>query len=141
MALVDSGANISSLDKEFCLKNKIAVTMYDEPVLVGLADSKFQSVIYGRTEAMTIHYNYKTYKVNLNIMDLANDKDMSIGTDLMTTLGIGYTGLAVSTNSPPHPRPRPLPRCVDSDCLGSAFIVIVWALRGAKIQFFNPRQL
>ncbi|SAM07699.1 hypothetical protein [Absidia glauca] len=59
-----------------------------------------QSVLQGRTQELQIHYNYTTYTVTLDVMDLAASKDMSIGTDLMRTLGIGYTGLAVSWTPP-----------------------------------------
>jgi hypothetical protein len=100
MALVDSGANFSSLDQRFCLENKIAVEAYKDPLLVGLADSKLQGVIYGKTNALQIHYNYKTYTATFDVMDLAQEREMSIGTDLMTLFGIGYTGLAVSWTPP-----------------------------------------
>jgi hypothetical protein len=100
MALVDGGANFSALDKSFCEANKITVKPYKEPLLVGLADSKMSSVIYGCTEEIQLHYNYTTYKVILDVMDLAAEREMSIGTDLMRMFGIGYTGLAVSWTPP-----------------------------------------
>ncbi|SAM05292.1 hypothetical protein [Absidia glauca] len=89
MALVDGGANFSALDRQFCLDNKITVVPYEEPISIGLADSKMQSVLQGRTQELQIHYNYTTYTVTLDVMDLAASKDMSIGTDLMRTLDRG----------------------------------------------------
>ncbi|SAM07224.1 hypothetical protein [Absidia glauca] len=100
MALVDGGANFTSLDQKFCLKNKIPFVKYDAPESITLADTNVKGFSYGKTDPLTIFYNAKKYRAQFDVMHLAFGRRMSIGTDFMKVLGIGYTGLAVSWTLP-----------------------------------------
>ncbi|SAL96765.1 hypothetical protein, partial, partial [Absidia glauca] len=100
IALVDGGANFSSLDQNFCISNKIQIEYHPHPVPIGLADSDATGYIYGTTKPLTVYYGSKTYKVSFDVMNLAMRRSVVIGSDLMPTLGIAYTGLAVSWTPP-----------------------------------------
>ncbi|SAM00567.1 hypothetical protein [Absidia glauca] len=100
VALVDGGANFSALDQQFCLTNKIPFDKHIQPVSISLAEDKTKGFIHGRTKAINVYYNGKSYKVEFDVMNLALQRSVSIGTDLMPLLGIAYTGLAVSWTPP-----------------------------------------
>ncbi|KAG1447591.1 hypothetical protein G6F56_009212 [Rhizopus delemar] len=55
---------------------------------------------YGCTPKIQIRYDSRVYSFQFDAMDLAFDKQMTIGTDLMTILSIGYTGLATPWDPP-----------------------------------------
>ena len=102
LALVDSGANFSSLNKKFCLQNNICIIEHTEASKpeIYLAKAGEKSSSYGYTDKLKLRYNGKSYLFQFEVMDLAFDKPMSIGTDLMKALGIGYTGLAITWDLP-----------------------------------------
>ncbi|SAM00624.1 hypothetical protein [Absidia glauca] len=70
MALVDGGANFSSLDQTFCVENKIPYVKYGDPETIILADTDVNDYIYGNTEPLTIFYISKTYTAQLDVMRL-----------------------------------------------------------------------
>lgn len=101
-ALVDSGANFSSLNKSFCITNNIPILKYVEgrQPIIRLASAESTIKCYGYTPELRLKYNGKSYTFKFEVMNLAFEKPMSIGTDLMKVLGIGYYGLATSWDPP-----------------------------------------
>ncbi|KAI8326023.1 hypothetical protein EDC96DRAFT_593598 [Choanephora cucurbitarum] len=105
-SLLDCGATFSSVDMNFCLKNKIHIS-YIEHVkkdfvnksnfhkfFIRLADSKSYVKRIG-TCTLSVTCNNKTIKREFEVMNLtnSNEYDLSIGTDFMSSLGIGIFGL------------------------------------------------
>jgi hypothetical protein len=100
LALLDSGANFSSVSHSFCLDHKITILKNKNNISILLADANSSIKSYGYTSPLQIRYNGSTFTCQLEVMDLAFNRTMSIGTDLMNKFGIGYTGLATSWDPP-----------------------------------------
>ncbi|KAI8361723.1 hypothetical protein BD560DRAFT_313478, partial [Blakeslea trispora] len=67
---------------------------------VHLAEANSTTSIVGRTPKLKLLYNGNPYTFHFEVMNLTLDVPMSIGTDLMKILGIGYYGLATSWDPP-----------------------------------------
>ncbi|SAM01524.1 hypothetical protein [Absidia glauca] len=96
-----SGANFSSINKNFCTEHNVPILPHKKESNILLANAGISIKSYGYTPPITIKYNGSYYTCQLEVMDLALGRTMSIGTDLVKTFGIGYTGLAVAWD-PPH---------------------------------------
>ncbi|OAD67613.1 hypothetical protein PHYBLDRAFT_173945 [Phycomyces blakesleeanus NRRL 1555(-)] len=109
IALLDCGATFSSVDKNFCLQNKISINYVNHinkdlvnnsnvhKYFIRLADSNTHIKRIG-TCVISITCNSKTIQREFEVMNLTNsyEYDFSIGTDYMSTLGIGIYGLPLS---------------------------------------------
>ncbi|SAL97842.1 hypothetical protein [Absidia glauca] len=96
-----TGANFSSINKTFCTEHNVPILPHKKESNILLANAGISIKSYGYTSPITIKYNGSYYTCQLEVMELALGRTMSIGTDLMKTFGIGYTGLAVAWD-PPH---------------------------------------
>jgi hypothetical protein len=90
-ALLDSGANFSSVDTNFCKSmgwkiNNVAGT-------IALADRSQVVNRLGVTEKLSVSYNRRQLSHRFEVMKLAREHPVSIGTDLMPHFGIAFTGL------------------------------------------------
>ncbi|OAD68797.1 hypothetical protein PHYBLDRAFT_173211 [Phycomyces blakesleeanus NRRL 1555(-)] len=109
ISLLDCGATFSSVDKNFCLKNGIAISYINHinkdllnknnvhKYFIRLADSNTQIKRIG-TCVISVTCNSKTIQREFEVMNLTNshEYDFSIGTDYMSSLGIGIYGLPLS---------------------------------------------
>ncbi|OAD68283.1 hypothetical protein PHYBLDRAFT_173289 [Phycomyces blakesleeanus NRRL 1555(-)] len=109
ISLLDCGATFSSVDKNFCLKNGIAISYINHinkdllnknnvhKYFICLADSNTQIKRIG-TCVISVTCNSKTIQREFEVMNLTNshEYDFSIGTDYMSSLGIGIYGLPLS---------------------------------------------
>ena len=104
-ALLDTGANFSSIDKSMCIKHNLRIS-YITPSnkklsfdnknnndhFIRLADSDKYVERIGTCE-LSISCNNKTITKIFEVMNLTTDQDeymISIGTDYMHLIGIGY---------------------------------------------------
>ncbi|OAD67126.1 hypothetical protein PHYBLDRAFT_174509 [Phycomyces blakesleeanus NRRL 1555(-)] len=109
ISLLDCGATFSLVDKNFCLKNGIAISYINHinkdllnknnvhKYFIYLADSNTQIKRIG-TCVISVTCNSKTIQREFEVMNLTNshEYDFSIGTDYMSSLGIGIYGLPLS---------------------------------------------
>jgi len=108
-SLLDCGATFSSVDRNFCHKNKLHIhyiahinkSLVNKSnfhnYFIRLADSDTYVKRIG-TCTISITCNHKTIKHEFEVMNLTNshEYDLSIGTDCMSYLGIGIYGLPLS---------------------------------------------
>ncbi|KAI8347359.1 hypothetical protein BD560DRAFT_338543, partial [Blakeslea trispora] len=108
-SLLDCGATFSSVDVEFCLKNKIEISYIEHinknlvnksnfhKFFIRLADSKSFVKRIG-TCKLSVTCNNQTIQREFEVMNLtnSNEYDLSIGTDFMSSLGIGIYGLPMT---------------------------------------------
>ncbi|EIE87344.1 hypothetical protein RO3G_12055 [Rhizopus delemar RA 99-880] len=92
ITILDTGANFSSINKKFCFQNNFLIIPPKNNNVIKLADSDSTTKRIGLTE-VNIKCNGKSFNHTFEVMNLTNDHDMSIGTDFMSKLGIGLTGL------------------------------------------------
>lgn len=97
-ALVDTGATFSALDLDFVNKAHIKYNMVKGTITLGSNNHAVPRI--GRTETVKVFYNGKTYYRAFEVMKLTRGHSMAIGMDFMSTLGIGYVGLATSWTTP-----------------------------------------
>lgn len=91
-ALVDSGAEISVVNKRLCHDNNWTIQSIDGNILYpGTGDRRAR---IGVTEPLHISYNGHKTKFSFEVMDLGKE-DVIIGADLMPHIGLAITGLAV----------------------------------------------
>ncbi|OAD78066.1 hypothetical protein PHYBLDRAFT_164944 [Phycomyces blakesleeanus NRRL 1555(-)] len=109
IALLDCGATFSSVDKNFCLQNKISINYVNHinkalvnnsnvhKYFIRLADSNTHIKRIG-TCVFSVTCNSKTIQREFEVINLTNsyEYDFSIGTDYMSTLGIDIYGLPLS---------------------------------------------
>lgn len=109
ISLLDCGATFSSVDKNFCLEKKIPISYITHinkkfidknnvhKYFIRLADSNTYIKRIG-TSTISVTCNGKTIKRDFEVMNLTNshEYDFSIGTDYMSSLGIGIYGLPLS---------------------------------------------
>jgi hypothetical protein len=103
MATVDSGATTSILSPKLVSLLSLPIT----PVKgsIKLAASEIQVPRIGTVNKVNFCHNGIKTKHNFEIMEINHDlSDIIIGTDLMTKIGIGLTGLATSWNTSSGPR-------------------------------------
>lgn len=98
MALVDGGANFSSVDIDFA--KKMSLRINNVQGYLSLASDGVRVPRIGVTEPLTVSYNGKTFKRSFEVMNLARKHPISLGWDFMPTLGIGYVGLATAWTEP-----------------------------------------
>ncbi|EIE76889.1 hypothetical protein RO3G_01593 [Rhizopus delemar RA 99-880] len=92
ITILDTGANFSSINKKFCFQNNFLIIPPKNNNVIKLADSDSTIKRIGLTE-VNIKCNGKSFNHTFEVMNLTNNHDMSIGTDFMSKLGIGLTGL------------------------------------------------
>jgi transposase InsO family protein len=98
-ALIDSGANFSSLSPSFLHNNKIPITHVDG--IINLAHNQRTKRI-GYTKPLSVQYNKKQLQVEFEAMRMPSDKyQCVIGTDIFAELGLFFIGLATSFDGPP----------------------------------------
>lgn len=103
MSLLDSGADFSSVDLHYCKNNNLTIKYFNKNDIsansvIKLGDNNFSTKRIG-TCLLTIKCNNKTLTREFEVMNLANLNNqfqLSIGTDYMSLLGIGVTGLPVT---------------------------------------------
>ncbi|SAL98522.1 hypothetical protein [Absidia glauca] len=95
-ALLDSGANFSSLDRTFILNKQISFSSINGNIQ--LADNHYSTKRIGKTNALNVTYNSKAHKISFEVMDLPKNESYTcvIGTDYFQKLGIFLVGLATS---------------------------------------------
>lgn len=97
-ALLDTGANFSALDISFVKSTSIKYEkVYGS---ITFASSGVTIPRIGITAPLKVTYKGKVYQRQFEIMELPRKHPMCIGTDFMFELGIGYTGLATSWDTP-----------------------------------------
>lgn len=101
-SLLDCGADFSSIDIDYCLKNKIEINYYDKDFKnknnIRLGD-KFVSIKRIGYSLINVKCNNKSVSKNFEVMNLSGPNDIfsiSIGTDYMNLFGIGITGLPLT---------------------------------------------
>jgi hypothetical protein len=94
ISILDTGANYSAINKDIVKKLNLPIMPItnNENKYIKLADSKSLVKRIGTTK-VTLKCNNKILTRKLEIMELTNSHDLSIGTDLMSSFGIGITGL------------------------------------------------
>ena len=104
-ALLDTGANFSSINYKFCIKNKINIDYIKSknnlPNKISneikLADSNTTIKRIGTCKISTVTCNNNTISNRtFEVMNLTDDYDLSIGTDFMSSFGIAIAGLPIS---------------------------------------------
>lgn len=118
-ALVDPGATISAIDYKYCIINKINVNKISTNEYILLAASNIKIRRIGTTDKLSFIHNNKAYTHVFEVMNLSDNIPISIGTDLMKTLGIGLYGLCTSysrkaPSKPTEDRDTDLPTPNDS---------------------------
>lgn len=99
VALLDSGANFSSVDLDFCCKNNWTINK-PKSGRIQLADTRQFTKRIRYTEKIQVLYNGRTVWDSFEVMCLARRHPVRIGTDLMPSFGIGYTGLVSTWEKP-----------------------------------------
>ena len=94
-ALVDTGANFSSVSLSFCKQYNLIKYISAMKGEIQLADDNLKVQRIG-TINLSVRYNQKCFQYNFEVMNLLFNTEISIGLDLMPTLGISLHGLAVS---------------------------------------------
>jgi hypothetical protein len=79
MTILDTGANFSSVNKTYCLKNNISYFNVQNNDVIKLADSSSSIKRIGYTN-LNIKCNGKSFTHNFEVMNLTNNHDLSIGT-------------------------------------------------------------
>ncbi|OAD72575.1 hypothetical protein PHYBLDRAFT_169703 [Phycomyces blakesleeanus NRRL 1555(-)] len=105
-ALVDTRATISSVNTKLCSKFGWSIIPHKGKIV--LATSNAIAHRLGVTKLIKVLYNNKHITHSFEFLDLAENIDVSIGTDLMPSLGIHLLGLAESwygSNTPQIPTP------------------------------------
>ncbi|OAD73082.1 hypothetical protein PHYBLDRAFT_71588 [Phycomyces blakesleeanus NRRL 1555(-)] len=105
-ALVDTGATISSVSTKIC--SKLGWPTIPRNGKIVLATNNAIAHRLGVTKPIKVFYNNKHIIHSFEVLDLAENIDVSIGTDLMPSLGIHLLGLAESwygSNTPQTPTP------------------------------------
>ena len=91
-ALVDSGAEISVVNKRLCNNNNWSIQSIDGNIMCpGTGDRRAR---IGVTKPLHISYNGHKTTFAFEVMDL-DQEDVIIGADLMPHIGLAITGLAV----------------------------------------------
>ena len=91
-ALVDSGAEISVVNKRLCHDNNWSIQSIDGNIVYpGTGDQRAR---IGITKPLNISYNGHKTTFAFEVMDL-DKEDVIIGADLMPHIGLAITGLAV----------------------------------------------
>ncbi|KAJ8651359.1 hypothetical protein O0I10_013130 [Lichtheimia ornata] len=91
LALIDSGAEISVVNKRLCDANNWSINHVDGKIwYAGSGDARPR---IGTTAPLHISYNGHKPTFSFEVMNLAHD-DVIIGKDLMPLIGIALTGLA-----------------------------------------------
>ncbi|KAJ8651356.1 hypothetical protein O0I10_013136 [Lichtheimia ornata] len=91
LALMDSGAEISVLNKRLCDENNWSINHVDGNIwYAGSGDARPR---IGTTSPLQISYNGHKPLFSFEVMNLAHD-DVIIGKDLMPLIGVALTGLA-----------------------------------------------
>lgn len=96
LAILDTGANFSAVDKNFCIKNKLVYKPFDninnscEYIEMASDACKVERI---GTTTLSFKCKEKTYKHTFEVMNLSFNSKISIGLDLMSKLGIGIYGL------------------------------------------------
>ncbi|KAG0162196.1 hypothetical protein DFQ30_002752 [Apophysomyces sp. BC1015] len=93
-ALIDTGANFSAVDKNTCLINDWEI----KPIAgsIKMAADNISTARIGITRVLEIKHNGHSIRHAFEVMALAEGVEVSVGTDIMTELGIGMTGLTLS---------------------------------------------
>jgi transposase InsO family protein len=96
MSILDTGANYSSINKDLVKKLNLTINPIsnDEQKYIKLADNNSVVKRIGTTK-VTLKCNNKTLTRTLEVMELTNGHDLSIGIDLMSYFGIGIIGLPI----------------------------------------------
>ena len=96
MALIDTGATISVINKSFAKINRIHIC--HKTGFINLAGKNNKISRIGVTAPIEIRYNGKTISHSFEIMEFDHDDKMNciLGSDILSSLGIGLTGVAVS---------------------------------------------
>ncbi|CDH52554.1 hypothetical protein RO3G_11965 [Lichtheimia corymbifera JMRC:FSU:9682] len=91
LALLDSGANFSSIDTNFC--KDLGIQIKHVKGNITLADSSIKLPRMGTTKKLEVSYNNIKVTHRFEVMSLARGHSVSIGTDLMQPFRIGFSGL------------------------------------------------
>lgn len=91
-ALLDDGATFSSVSNKFCQITGIKIIPIHGYIQLASMQSKIKRI--GITELLDLWYNGRHIQHSFEVMDLARNKQASIGKDLFNAFRIGYTGLA-----------------------------------------------
>ncbi|CEP12660.1 hypothetical protein [Parasitella parasitica] len=125
-ALLDTGANFSSVNHKFCIKNKIDIDYFKSNETdeikneIRLADSNSSIKRIGTCKIKNINCNNNTiHNRTFEVMNLTNEYDLSIGTDFMSSFGIAISGLPISfeASNPKSSSVRSLTYSNESDLL------------------------
>ncbi|SAL97266.1 hypothetical protein, partial, partial [Absidia glauca] len=100
-ALIDSGCNFSSLNRNFVINKNFPFTKTFGSI--GLADALHSTKRIGKTNPLTVLYNAKTRTLQFEVMNLPSKEkyECVIGTDSFAKLGIFFYGLAVTHHDKP----------------------------------------
>lgn len=94
LGLIDTGAEISVINRKFIEINK--VKFYHKTGLINLAGKDNVVKRIGITEPLELKYNGKTFHHSFEIMDFNEDDKCNVilGLDILSHLGIALTGVA-----------------------------------------------
>lgn len=101
-ALLDCGADFSSIDINYCIENNIKINYYNKDFVnkykIKLGD-KYVSTDRIGYSLISVKCNNKNVTRNFEVMNLSGPNDIfsiSVGTDYMKLFGIGVTGLPIT---------------------------------------------